>query len=481
MRQIDSTPARARRSTTARGQLATSARYDGRRVLVVLTDGDDTLATRLAGQDDRGGRRRHGLRDRARHGMHPPTLSARRARPAAASTRPTARPPASAPCTRRSTRRCAPRSASSTPRTPTASPLAGRARGLHRRPRRRSTGRPGSRDRSRRRHHLSTSKRSSTGLALGADHRPASCSASVLLMARQPRETVLARRIDRYTARRPHRRGAEREQRSVAAQPAHAARRALVRQLGLLQAACAALLEQADLPMRTGRVRRHPGRRGLLGSCSADLGIGIFYRARARRSAARDPRVLRAPQGQQAPRKFEAQLADTLVAVASSLRAGHSFQQAMSTIAKDGARPGQGVPARRERDAPRPARRRGAAVDGQAARSKNFEFVVLAVNIQRQVGGSLADILDMVADTVREREQFHARSKALTSMGRASAWVLVGMPFFLAGDDLPDEPRLHPAAVGRERGPHHDPRRARLDDDRRPRLPQDRQLQVLRP
>ena len=65
--------------------------------------------------------------------------------------------------------------------------------------------------------------------------------------------------------------------------------------------------------------------------------------------------------------------------------------------------------------------------------SKNFEFVVLAVNIQRQVGGSLSEILDMVSDTVRGRVQFARKVRALTSMGRASAYVLVGMPFFLAG------------------------------------------------
>ena len=72
--------------------------------------------------------------------------------------------------------------------------------------------------------------------------------------------------------------------------------------------------------------------------------------------------------------------------------------------------------------------------------SKNFEFVVIAVNIQRQVGGSLAEILDMVADTVRGREQFTRKVKALTAMGRASAWVLLGMPFFLAGMLYADEP-----------------------------------------
>jgi tight adherence protein B len=64
--------------------------------------------------------------------------------------------------------------------------------------------------------------------------------------------------------------------------------------------------------------------------------------------------------------------------------------------------------------------------------SKNFEFVITAVTIQRQVGGSLAGLFDMVADTVRNRQQFAKKIKGLTAMGRASAYVLVGLPFFVA-------------------------------------------------
>ena len=96
--------------------------------------------------------------------------------------------------------------------------------------------------------------------------------------------------------------------------------------------------------------------------------------------------------------------------------------------------------------------------------SKNFEFVVLAVNIQRQVGGSLSEILDMVADTVRGRVQFARKVRALTAMGRASAYVLVGMPFALALHDLPDRPLLPAPAVGRERRPHHGHHRPHLDE-----------------
>jgi len=64
--------------------------------------------------------------------------------------------------------------------------------------------------------------------------------------------------------------------------------------------------------------------------------------------------------------------------------------------------------------------------------SANFEFAITAVTIQRQVGGSLASLFDMVADTVRQRQQFARKIRALTAMGRMSAYTLIGIPFFIA-------------------------------------------------
>ena len=55
------------------------------------------------------------------------------------------------------------------------------------------------------------------------------------------------------------------------------------------------------------------------------------------------------------------------------------------------------------------------------------------MTIQRQVGGSMAGIFDMVAETVRNRQQFARKISSLTAMGRASAYVLVGVPFFMLG------------------------------------------------
>jgi tight adherence protein B len=64
--------------------------------------------------------------------------------------------------------------------------------------------------------------------------------------------------------------------------------------------------------------------------------------------------------------------------------------------------------------------------------SKNLSFVINAVTIQRQIGGSLAGLFDIVAETVRQRQQFLRKVKGLTAMGRMSAYVLVGLPFALA-------------------------------------------------
>jgi tight adherence protein B len=65
--------------------------------------------------------------------------------------------------------------------------------------------------------------------------------------------------------------------------------------------------------------------------------------------------------------------------------------------------------------------------------SENFSFAITAVTIQRQVGGSLASLFDMVSETVRNRQQFARKIRSLTAMGRMSAYTLVGIPFFIAG------------------------------------------------
>ncbi len=130
---------------------------------------------------------------------------------------------------------------------------------------------------------------------------------------------------------------------------------------------------------------------------------------------------------------FEDQLPDLLVTMAASLKAGHSFKQGIQTIVEEGHEPASKELGRVISDT-----RLGRPMDDALAEtaerigSKNFSFVITAVTIQRQVGGSLAGLFDMVADTVRQRQQFARKIKGLTAMGRASAYVLIGLPFFIA-------------------------------------------------
>ncbi|HET7807024.1 MAG TPA: VWA domain-containing protein [Gaiellaceae bacterium] len=130
---------------------------------------------------------------------------------------------------------------------------------------------------------------------------------------------------------------------------------------------------------------------------------------------------------------FEDQLPDLLVTLAASLKAGHSFKQGIQTVVDEGQEPASKELGRVITDT-RLGRPMDEALAETAERigSKNFAFVITAVTIQRQVGGSLAGLFDMVADTVRQRQQFARKIKGLTAMGRASAYVLIGLPFFVA-------------------------------------------------
>ncbi|HYY04722.1 MAG TPA: type II secretion system F family protein [Gaiellaceae bacterium] len=133
-------------------------------------------------------------------------------------------------------------------------------------------------------------------------------------------------------------------------------------------------------------------------------------------------------------RAFEDQLADLLITIAASLKAGHSFKQGLQAVVDEGQPPASDEFKRvlTETSLGRPMDEALADMADRVG-SKNFEFAITAVTIQRQVGGSLASLFDMVAETVRLRHQFARKIRSLTAMGRASTYVLVGVPFFLAG------------------------------------------------
>jgi tight adherence protein B len=119
--------------------------------------------------------------------------------------------------------------------------------------------------------------------------------------------------------------------------------------------------------------------------------------------------------------------------MASSLRAGHSFIQALDTVAREIPQPAASEFQRVVSEI-RLGRPTDDALEALAQRvgSDDFRWAVLAVNIQREVGGNLAEILDNVADTLRERATMRRQVRVLTSEGRLSAWVLACLPIAIA-------------------------------------------------
>src|SRR5204862_7794999 len=132
-------------------------------------------------------------------------------------------------------------------------------------------------------------------------------------------------------------------------------------------------------------------------------------------------------------RAFDNQLPDLLVTMAASLKAGHSFRQGIQSVVDEGMEPAAREFKRVLTDTQLGRPMEDSLLEmAERVGSKNFSFVITAVTIQRQVGGSLAGLFDMVADTVRQRQQFARKIRGLTAMGRASAYVLIGLPFFIA-------------------------------------------------
>ncbi|MFI2708051.1 type II secretion system F family protein, partial [Nocardioides sp. CER28] len=126
---------------------------------------------------------------------------------------------------------------------------------------------------------------------------------------------------------------------------------------------------------------------------------------------------------------FGKALPDTLQLISGSLAAGLSLAQAMDTVVNDGVEPVAGE-FRRVLVETRLGVSLEDALEGVAERleSKDFTWVVMAIRIQRQVGGNLAELLDTVAATMREREYLRRQVGALAAEGKLSAIVLGLLP-----------------------------------------------------
>lgn len=130
--------------------------------------------------------------------------------------------------------------------------------------------------------------------------------------------------------------------------------------------------------------------------------------------------------------KFDEQLPDTLQMLTGSMRAGHSLLRAIDASAKETDAPMSEELSRIVNET-RIGRDLGESMTDVAYRtaSDDFKWISQAIEIHREVGGDLAEVLDHVGETIRDRNQIRRQVKALSAEGKMSGMVLIGLPIVL--------------------------------------------------
>jgi tight adherence protein B len=196
-----------------------------------------------------------------------------------------------------------------------------------------------------------------------------------------------------------------------------------------------ALIERADLPLRAGEwwvlrvvavfvgvaatmLLLDGGTLMKLFAAALGLGLGLAMPAFVLRFLAK-----------RRTKKFETQLPDVLTLVASSLSTGFSLLQALDAVAKDAAEPAAKEFSRALAET-RIGADVGEALERMAERtgSVHMRWTTMAIKIQREVGGNLAETLRTTAKTLREREELRRHVRALSAEGRLSAYILIALP-----------------------------------------------------
>jgi len=130
---------------------------------------------------------------------------------------------------------------------------------------------------------------------------------------------------------------------------------------------------------------------------------------------------------------FNKQLPDTITLLSNSLRAGSSFLQSIELVSREGQPPISEEVGRVVREV-----NLGLGMDEalknlvRRIKSDDLDLMVTAIGIQQQVGGNLAEILDTIAFTIRERVRIKGEINTLTAQGRMSGYLVAFLPIALA-------------------------------------------------
>jgi tight adherence protein B len=127
---------------------------------------------------------------------------------------------------------------------------------------------------------------------------------------------------------------------------------------------------------------------------------------------------------------FEQQLGDTIALISNGVKAGYSIQQALQGVVEGGRPPLSDEISRVVRETSL-----GIQLDtalehvNDRIQSKSFDLMVTAILIHRTVGGNLAEVLDKINETIRERVRIAGEVRVLTAQARASGYIITGLPF----------------------------------------------------
>jgi tight adherence protein B len=144
--------------------------------------------------------------------------------------------------------------------------------------------------------------------------------------------------------------------------------------------------------------------------------------------------------------RFAEQLPDALQVIASALRSGHSFAGALAVVVESASEPMkkemQRVVADEQRGVPI---QDSLSVVADRMASRDVEQLALVAQLQREAGGDAAEVVDRVAETVRERFDLKRLIETLTMQGRMSRWIVSGLPIVIVLAVMLENPHyFHP-------------------------------------
>ena len=190
------------------------------------------------------------------------------------------------------------------------------------------------------------------------------------------------------------------------------------------------MINQADIRITVSRLLAFSLLAGLMAGLAAYTVLNLFFALVLAILAATLPILHIALRRKKRLRKFNSQLPDTLDLLGRSLAVGHAFSESLHQVASEMPDP-IATEFRIAFEEQRLGLSTKAALDRLTERVPllDLRLCVTAMNIQRETGGNLAEILEKVAQTVRERFKLMEDFRTMTTAARGSAWILCALPF----------------------------------------------------